>query len=1362
MTTGLGPAHTDPMAPEELAPIPRTLSHFTETGERRTLDEAVLAEEGGCVVILGEPGLGKTTLLETLGSRHGWVMRRAAQFAIDPDPGRLAGEAGVILIDALDEMSAVNESDPLDSVLAKLVEGTLPRCFIACRSAEWQGAAYRRTIEQEYSGRLTVLKLHRFDRQDALVYLNRLSVAEADAILDQLDRTHAEEIYGNPLTLQLLADACRVSGKVPETRAALFRAACEVMWEERGVDPGRRRSPLASLDEGTALDCAGAICAALILAGAGAVSRGPGPSGTSILRISEITALPGAAKAEAVLSSRLFVQDQSAEEAVRPIHKMVAEYLGARWLASRATTPLLRQQILALLQVDGGVPASLRGIHAWLAHHHPDLAGLVIDADPYGLLRYGDADGLDVPDTRRLIAALERLQEEDPYFRSEDWGSSAGRALGHAALASDIRRILLMPDGVHLRSLILNSLAGTPVSALLAPELEVVVRDAEERYVLEERRSAAEALMESEASQPDWTALTRDLVEQATEDSTRLAIDIIRRRRFEGFPAADVAAAALSHVGLLKGSQPSGQRSTVGTLTVLAYDIPDTHLAPVLDAVFQLRSDGVANDEADWLALGRLARFVLNLIDRAVEVAVPDAPTLLRWLSIVPGQHGHSDDARKALDALLNENTELRRDIQRLAFLENSADPGYDWPYYRLTTNYPALAFTDDDVIAHLKVLASRLPLDARDEASWRHLSGSAYSREGAREKILAAAELSVENEEERAAHIHSLRHPVRPEWEVRQEARQAARAAEKAREHAERVANYAEHINDMRQGGWQSLRWPAQAYFKSIPTGSIHLKGTGGAGSLDRIGEWLNPELQAAASEGFERILHRDDNPSAQQLAESLAERRYWPAMYPITAGVAERVRDGRSLDDLSADVVAVAYLTLHEECISDDALKHAVKEFLRQRPELYEQVWRWNIEPQLRTKRAHLFGLRELATDPEDRALSERLATEWLTCFPRLPAGPEAELVDIVLRGQGRVQLELLWRKRLATKSLPAERRKLWQAIGLITEFEAALPYISEPTRQNRDLLWHIQQRAGLNRFSHQQKLPLPMALAGWMISRFRRVWPYVERPTGVTSGDRNPWDATRLLIDLIDDLAASSDLVVREELWRLAVEPADDYTPHIQHAAAQQMTLWRSERQKRVSPGRLKGVLTGAPPQTIPDLVPVMVHALDEVQARLRGSQTDPVDTFWDDDGRPRDEDRCTDRLIDLLEPHIRPYAITLQTQADMPQGKRADFACAISADVSLPVEAKGQWNRELWQSAEEQLNAFYAVNHASGGQGIYLVYWFGACERPLKPPPGGGARPQTPGELESALRAMLQPALRDTITIYILDCTRPSQD
>lgn len=1350
--------HTGQMTRATDHPLARTLSHNNEKGEHQTYDETALVGLDGCVVILGEPGLGKTTLLETLSKRHGWVMRRAAQFAIDPDPGRLAGEAGVILIDALDEMSAVNESDPLDSVLAKLVEATLPRCFIACRSAEWQGAAYRRAIEQEYSGRLTVLTLHRFDRQDALGYLDRLGVAEAGAILDQLDRTHAEEIYGNPLTLQLLADACRASGKVPETRAALFRAACEVMWEERGVDPGRRRSQLASLDEGMALDCAGAICAALILAGAGAVSRGPGPSGTSILRISEITALPGAAKAEAVLSSRLFVQDQSAEEAVRPIHKMVAEYLGARWLASRATTPLLRQQILALLQVDGGVPASLRGIHAWLAHHHPDLAGPVIDADPYGLLRYGDADGLDVPHTRRLIAALERLQEEDPYFRSEDWGSSAGRALGHAALASDIRRILLMPDGVHLRSLILDSLAGTPVSALLAPELEAIILTADNRYTDDERRRAAKVLIESDADQPDWVAIARSLIANGSEASTHVAIDIMRFRAFESFTPDDIASAALAHLGLLAGTARSENRSRSSSLSLLEVAIPDHLVEPVLDCTFKLRDAQAIQNHDYWSPVSWLATFVVHLIHRAMEIQKPEAPLLLRWLSIVPGEQGYSPDAIEALNTSLTANTQLRRDIQSLALKENTADPGYDWTYYRLTDTYPGLAFTDDDVVYHLTELASRLPFDTQDEALWRQLSVSAFSREGAKESILAAAELAVEGDRERAAHIHSLRHPVRPEWEIKQEQQRAENAAKEVRGLAEHVTKYGAHCDAMRQGEPRALRGPAQAYFGKVRNDAIEFKDIEGQGSLDRVGAFLTPGLQAVASEGFERILHRDDNPSAQELAVSLAEGLFWPAMYPITAGVAERVRDGRSLDDLSADVVAVAYLTLHEELINDDPLKSVVKDYLRQRPALYLQVWRWIIEPQLCTKRQHLSGLHELANEPEDRDLAGNLAVEWLTRFPRLPEGPEAELVDIVLRSQNPDSLAQLWRKRLATKSLPAGRRKLWQAIGLITEFEAVLSYIPEPTRQNRELLWHIQDRAGLHWFSHRQKLPLSGTLAVWMISRFRRVWPYVDRPVDGEFANHGPFQATRLLLDLINDLAASSDLVAREELWRLAVEQADDYTPHIQHAAAQQMTLWRSERQKRVSPGRLKGVLTGAPPQTIPDLVPVMVHALDEVQARLRGSQTDPVDTFWGDDGRPRDEDWCTDRLVDLLEPHIRPYAITLQTQADMPQGKRADFACAVSANVSLPVEAKGQWNRELWQSAEEQLNAFYAVNHASGGQGIYLVYWFGACEKPLKRPPGGGARPQTPGELESALRAMLQPALRDTITIYILDCTR----
>ncbi|MCP6423375.1 hypothetical protein NL463_29115, partial [Klebsiella pneumoniae] len=76
-------------------------------------------------------------------------------------------------------------------------------------------------------------------------------------------------------------------------------------------------------------------------------------------------------------------------------HRRIGEYLGARWLAKQCSTVLKRKRLLALFHSHDIVPSSLRGLHAWLATHHGDLAADVIGKDPMGVIEYGDADSLD-------------------------------------------------------------------------------------------------------------------------------------------------------------------------------------------------------------------------------------------------------------------------------------------------------------------------------------------------------------------------------------------------------------------------------------------------------------------------------------------------------------------------------------------------------------------------------------------------------------------------------------------------------------------------------------------------------------------------------------------------------------------------------------------------------------------------------------------------------------------------------------------------------------------------------------------------------------------------------------------------------
>ena len=140
------------------------------------------------------------------------------------------------------------------------------------------------------------------------------------------------------------------------------------------------------------------------------------------------------------------------------------------------------------------MPASLRGLHAWLAFHSRAMSERVIRADPFGILRYGEANAMSPRQADCLFEALCALADEDPYFRATDWDTHTAGGLMIPALREKIAGAIACSDSnAHLRSLLIEAVKDTTIAADLATVLELVVLSKERFY--REREDAAEALL---------------------------------------------------------------------------------------------------------------------------------------------------------------------------------------------------------------------------------------------------------------------------------------------------------------------------------------------------------------------------------------------------------------------------------------------------------------------------------------------------------------------------------------------------------------------------------------------------------------------------------------------------------------------------------------------------------------------------------------------------------------------------------------------------------------------------------------------------------------------------------------------------
>ena len=92
------------------------------------------------------------------------------------------------------------------------------------------------------------------------------------------------------------------------------------------------------------------------------------------------------------------------------------------------------------------------------------------------------------------------------------------------------------------------------------------------------------------------------------------------------------------------------------------------------------------------------------------------------------------------------------------------------------------------------------------------------------------------------------------------------------------------------------------------------------------------------------------------------------------------------------------------------------------------------------------------------------------------------------------------------------------------------------------------------------------------------------------------------------------------------------------------------------------------------------------------------------------------------------------------------------------MNLPIEIKRHYHAKLWTAPKEQLIERYTRDPGTGGRGIYLVLWYGTDYKPVKKPPSDIHLPETPEELEKALRLVIPNEYKELIEIIVFDVSK----
>jgi hypothetical protein len=1059
-------------------------------------------------------------------------------------------------------------------------------------------------------------------------------------------------------------------------------------------------------------------------------------------------------KAQAALGRRVF--EAGAEpETMDYAHRTTAEYLAAAFLAQRVRDGLPVGRVLALIGVDKHPAPELRGLHAWLAVHLREYADQLIEADPYGVLTYGDAACLSPSSCTSLIQALGKLSNSNPWFRLEQWQSRAVGALSRPDLIGELRAVLADPHaGIGVRSIVIDALwMGVPRPELSPDLAGILVR---EDVTYRERHRALLALLRlGDAGRGAVIDAFRHSLDSSI-NGLRLRTEIIQRLYREPFGASDV-------VAIMSEALEADGRSINGVFRPLSNRIPLEDLPAILDGISISKHKKIRSDRQQRWEIAAFYRWILTRMWGSEATLNP--VRAWQWLEKLRGlSEGNNNGYVKEMHDAMAAKPELLRAIADHFF--ETFDPEKD--RWSAIMRFRETLFRSMPIGTILEVVLQKL--DGVEDGSAKQLLlyeaafSFCYATEQpfagiAFEKLVAYADTRPILADTRTRWITSSLDDWYRSGTFRKKAESEAGRAKQVRDFivdAERISTGA-HL------GW--LIHLARIYFMLY--GDVDRNLT----PRQRLAAWLGDAHVETALAGFRAALSRSDVPTFATVIAMTADHQQYDWWHALIAGMDERWIIGQRFDGLSDDTLKalVAFdLVSPVTVVRDGSEQFYVapwrQHLLDQCPELMRDVYLAVARARLaKNLTSHPEGLHELLTQPQFEPYRESVGIELLREFPNVSEFQlEQVLVALKKLPSARSPLRELTQHCLSAAVNLEERQKdVWLSVGYVlspTQYEKT---VEERAKLCPALVFDLRDVSRAELVSQPHEGLLSLNALEFMARLTGRCYADTPHPDQGWSGDRNPWDASEHFRALVNVISGSSSEAATAVLIRLEADPTlSSYHLHIRHALANQRQRRRDAQYERPDWLKTVAALNDGAPATVADLHALTVQHLQDIRRQIERENTDIYKRFWNVDGfekpvTPRPEGSSRDYLIDLMRLRLLPKGITVEPEGHMAADKRADISVAMPKRKIL-CELKRDYHGEVWTAIELQLDRFYTHDPEAKGFGIYCVFWFGAGrpnEIPL--PPNGLNRPQSAGEMEQMLKTSLGSRDLNRIAVVVID-------
>lgn len=1336
--------------------LERNFSH----GDRAYTETELLAASN-YIVVLAEPGGGKTELMKSLAQKLNTSVLNASVFAyVGADK-----ENSSLVIDAVDEVARIDQSG-IHKLLAHAKTSKPTRVIMSSRSSEW-GLASTGIFEQFLGLAPIVVRLREFDQDEQrAIFKHHAPEEDFFAFQAEVTRFNLDMLLPNPQFLKMFTDAYLESDRRFADKRSIFALAVERLAKE--VNPNIPRAP-KSLSVTEKISFSAEVYAKLLLSGAEGVSTIDATTSRMYPMLPALVS--GRTTCNDILSTQLFKPGDN-EDQHRPVHKIVAEYCAADYLIRRIADPtdvLTLTKCLPIIAPNGTARDELRGLLGWMAAlGNKSVQESIIEIDTYAVLANGDPSQLERSSKRQLLHRLKEIEAADPYFRRSDfWRRFSAAGFFTKDVVDEIKPLLMMNNDGHLRDLILELLADSPVISQLMPELiQLTLNTNESEHI---RTLASRCLLN--VKEYDFLGALAVLIFEASNIALNIAAKVIEATGPEKFDHRYLSGFLRVCANLYPGHKEQFEE-VVGTryfIKKLISSFSQHTLELLLDKLTHNLYCHCGKRSYECDCRNGISKIVGSMVDRYFELAQPpfDPVRVWQWIGNLNfHRHCQADESKSV--QVLRENETLRQGIIAYVFgpltdrkeIFNIRVEKFDGHLHshsglHLWRNDHEfilnLAFKIDNVDLWASFLTSHQrykkkeeqgPDDLRAQMRQHALSKPAFMREWARYNN--ATKLSEqEHKVWRFSHNRSMKRRKRKQREIR-------------------AANI-KFVNENRDIVERGRHWKCLVRFAELVL--------------------MNPER--IESEFGDEILVRNalrncldfiasEVPTLSKLAALQCESKHPHSVMILFAACLEILRAEGSLKRVDITLLTALRTHIHMgyDSVSTeerDALRAEIDRLIFPDSESAEKYLRQYVEPQLAQPcpQTEIWLLNGEEVFSHSRA---KLSIEWLQRFTDLTLESVDTLFEIASQYGDRDNLKKIIEERCSEimSSWPGpsenegiERKRIFWLVREFYFLENITPTYWTWLKSDKDNLLHFYERSSrMSRSEHRAWPELTSTKIEAILDAFIEQWPHVELPNHWGNDSPKEEKAYRFLNDLIWSINSDTPDNAVPVLGRLLNDPR--FTS--QHQKLQ--SIYAAQIRKKAlrdfeppTPEEIVQRLDCDSVVTVEGLRQLVLQELNDFQKAIDGGEFNSADRFYEKNER-LDEVKSTEIISERLNLRLEPQGIFITPEHQLKDQNRSDFTASklIGGRRRLLVtEVKGQWHRDLYSAASAQLYDRYSIHPDAEQQGIFLVIWFGESEIVAGRKTHGVKNAK---ELKISIEAALPIDLKGLIDVFVLDVSRHS--